>query len=75
MDDPKARLRAAMKLQHNKRKIDSLEKVLRAKREKIAKLEGWLKYLWEHYWDISNHALNDVKTDFGISDYIKAMDK
>ena len=40
-----------------------------AEREKVKKLEGWLKYLW-HPGSID---IYDHKTDQEISDYIKAM--
>ena len=41
-----------------------------AEREKVAKLEGWLKLLYYHHCD-------DIETDktlLEISDYIKAME-
>jgi len=39
--------------------------------ERVKKLEGWLKYLWKHYW----YRGDDLpETEKEIFDYIKAME-
>jgi len=55
-----------------------LLEALRREREKVAKLEGWLKYLWDLYWQEHDGELLGVvenkEMEAEISDYIKAME-
>ena len=41
-----------------------------ALREKVAKLEGWLKYLWDRYGE--GILQNEIENE--IDSYIKAME-
>ena len=53
-------------------------KELEASGEKVARLEGWLKYLWVLYWQEHDGellgAVENKEIDAEISDYIKAME-
>jgi len=45
-------------------------------RKEIAKLKGWLRYLWDNWelpWQREGMPLNDTETE--IESYIKVMDK
>ena len=50
-----------------------------AEREKVEKLEGWLKYLWVLYWQEHDGellgAVENKEIDAEISDYIKEIPK
>ena len=50
--------------------VSTLQAKYDAEREKVAKLEGWLKYLWKTYDLDEEFPLIDQE----ISDYIKAME-
>ena len=49
--------------------VSTLQAKYDAEREKVAKLEGWLKYLWDYCYNTQ-----DTKTEDEIDAYIKAME-
>ena len=50
--------------------VSTLQAKYDAEREKVAKLEGFLKYLWKRYCE----GFAENETEEEISDYIKAME-
>jgi len=53
--------------------LNLLQEDLTSKIEQIEKLEGWLKYLWQHY-NLWAYSFREGKRYDEISDYIKAME-
>jgi len=54
-----------------RRCYEDFKVLLTEERKKVAKLEGWLKYLWDNYLAM---CYRSSSVELEISDYIKAME-
>ena len=64
-----------VKLAYAKGRLNGLQIVYAFEQAKIAKLEGWLKYLWDTLTLDEDNGKVDKKIDGEISAYIKAMEE